>query len=360
MQKLVKQFQEDPIRITEIAEIESLKQTFSLKQRFDFVCKKCRNISCARLENFCRKSLICTRCAKKEAWTKHTELDRHFIQRKKEQTMKEHYGADFKEKINKKRKETFAAKTEQDWAEKLEKQKKTCQKKWGVDNPGAAKVNREKAKATCRKKYGTDFAAQQSSYQELRKEKCLKKYGVACVTQLSSFKKKRKASMQRKYGVDHPLQNPDINEKRMQTLEKRYGSRRTPGCRYMFENESFDSSWELAVWIWAKLTGKQIKREPCSFEYEFKNRKHSYIPDFEIDGKLIEVKGPQFFKEGKMINPYDNAENDFAEIKHLCGLDNGVEFWSTTQMQPILKIIRNKYGKNFKKKFKVEKKGSQV
>ena len=35
---------------------------------------------------------------------------------------------------------------------------------------------------------------------------------------------------------------------------------------------------------------------------------HKYIPDFEIDGMFIEVKGDHFFKlDGTMQNPYDHA-----------------------------------------------------
>lgn len=42
--------------------------------------------------------------------------------------------------------------------------------------------------------------------------------------------------------------------------------------RYLYQNQHFDSSWELALWIYAKDHNEEIEREPCCFEYEFEGK----------------------------------------------------------------------------------------
>ena len=93
------------------------------------------------------------------------------------------------------------------------------------------------------------------------------------------------------------------------------------------DGEVFDSSWELKFFEFHKNKGDEIKREPCILHFEFEGVTHSFIPDFEVNGQLIEIKGNQFFdKNGKMINPYDRSQDGIYEAKHQCGLQNGVLF----------------------------------
>ena len=52
-----------------------------------------------------------------------------------------------------------------------------------------------------------------------------------------------------------------------------------------FENESFDSSWELAFWIYHLDNSIKIEHEPVFFEYIDSNQKlHRYYPDFRVNG----------------------------------------------------------------------------
>lgn len=61
--------------------------------------------------------------------------------------------------------------------------------------------------------------------------------------------------------------------------------------------------------------------------------KCGYKPDFIVEGKITEVKGDHFFKNGKMICPWkhknDTPEkiewrNGLFEAKHQCMIRNGV------------------------------------
>lgn len=59
----------------------------------------------------------------------------------------------------------------------------------------------------------------------------------------------------------------------------------------MYDNTSFDSSWELYLWIYCKDHNIKIIREPIRLEFEFNGKKYGYHPDFLIDGQLVELKG---------------------------------------------------------------------
>ena len=76
------------------------------------------------------------------------------------------------------------------------------------------------------------------------------------------------------------------------------------------------------------LNNIPISRNPVRLKYYVDGKTHYYFPDFEIDGKLIEIKGDHFFKEdGTMCNPFDRTQDEKYEAKHQCGLQHNVEFW---------------------------------
>lgn len=52
-----------------------------------------------------------------------------------------------------------------------------------------------------------------------------------------------------------------------------------------------DSSWELAYVLWCRDKGKNIKRNTERFDYEYNGKAHQYLPDFLVDGELVEIKG---------------------------------------------------------------------
>lgn len=347
MRKLL---EENPILVSDSTELEELKEKYQRKQRIKYICSKCGTESYIRLENFRKNdNLLCSKCLKVLAWK---IKDTKVLQKQKEQTMRLRYGENYKEIINQKRKNTFAEKPKSFWKEKEQKQIKTCLAKYGTTNPGAAKQAREKAKQTSLKKYGVEYFSQNKYYQKERKFLCLQKYGVDCTLKLDSVKRKRIDTLNQKYGVSSPLKNREIENKRENTLKQKYGKVRTPSYNYIYDDQIFDSSWELAVWIYCKDNDIAVEREPCTFEYVFDNKIHKYIPDFKIDNKLVELKGSQFFENEKMINPFDRTQDDFYEAKYRCALSNHVVFWGYKEIKIMLDYVRNRYGENFLKSFK--------
>ena len=119
------------------------------------------------------------------------------------------------------------------------------------------------------------------------------------------------------YGVKYPIQNKEIFAKNR--------------AHYKFNNIIFDSSWELAYYIWLKDNNINFEYHPkYSFEYEYNNIIHIYCPDFKINNEFYEIKGDMFFENEKMINPYNRNLDGKMQAKYECMIKNHV------------KIIRNK------------------
>ena len=93
--------------------------------------------------------------------------------------------------------------------------------------------------------------------------------------------------------------------------------------KYIFNNLFFDSSSELE--FYKNHINQNIKLHPCELIYYFNNIEHKYIPDFELDGQLIEIKGKQFLKkDGTWQNPWNHELDNLYEAKHQCAIKNKV------------------------------------
>lgn len=172
--------------------------------------------------------------------------------------------------------------------------------------------NREKAMNTTLEIYGT----LNMLGLDKTKDTIYKRYGNIDSMYKVSAESRKKYYLDN-FGVSNPSQVPEIQSK----MKKRYS----------YNDMYFDSAPELALWIYAIAHNQDIVRgkDVGYFEYTFNNETHRYYPDFIYNGKFIELKGKQFFKEdGTMCNPYDHSQDDLYEAKHQCGIKNNVEFWS--------------------------------
>jgi hypothetical protein len=91
--------------------------------------------------------------------------------------------------------------------------------------------------------------------------------------------------------------------------------------KYPYDDLNFDSKAEIEVYKFCKKNNLKVKYQPCSFKYmDSLGRTHSYIPDFEIEGKLYEVKGNHLWKDGKIYFPYRNTLTE-SELKKIDARD---------------------------------------
>ena len=256
--------------------------------------------------------------------------------------------------------------------------------KYGVVNVFQLSSTKEKMKQTCLDKYGVEFVSQDKDFRKRVEDTCLQKYGKKSITETEKFKVAAKATRYRKndgayrsekeklaikktclekYGAEIPCTTKENLAKAKNALKEKYGSesffhtaaykqRMTelyggenpdycPSIlskmkrKYTFENLHFDSSWEIAYYIWLKDKSKNFEIHPNKyFTYFFDDKKHRYHPDFLVDGKYVEIKGPHLFNEMMKENTVSNA-------KYKCMIENDVDV--ITDLTPYFAYLKNKY-----------------
>lgn len=273
--------------------------------------------------------------------------------------------------------------------EKTKKFKQTCLVRYGVTAPAKNKdiakkmaashdykKDREKAKQTNLKKYGVDHPMKLKSVkdkvistkqqkengfgQDKYRQTCLERYNMVSTLCNGEFREKGKLNRN----------TEEINKKVKQTKKERYGSetynnskQRKATCiqkygtssfsqtqeynekrkrKYEYDGYKFDSIPEVVFYIYHRDLGNDIKHEPCQFEYYYNGQKRIYNPDFEVNGELYEIKGYHFFRDGKMINPFDRSQDNLYEAKHQCMLNNNVNI--IVDMTNYYEYVKVNYG----------------
>ena len=259
-------------------------------------------------------------------------------------------------------------------------QKMSNQKKYGVDNVFQLKETKEKSKETCILKYGAECYKQSDKGKEAFKEYSISRYGVENPFQSeevklkskntllakynvsnpmkhSLFREKAKKAMLEKYGVEHALQNTECQDKRQSTCLEKYGQLHFQGSHYRFNDISFDSSWELAYYIYMKDHNMNIIRESKILYYSYNGITYRYYPDFIVDNNLIEIKGDQFFDENdNLIDPFGGKDPGLLRAKYECMKANNVIIIRQADLKPIFEYIHDKYGLGYLKTFKMDSK----
>ncbi len=92
-----------------------------------------------------------------------------------------------------------------------------------------------------------------------------------------------------------------------------------------------DSSWELAFVIYNLDHKIKFDRNNEGFEYEYKNKKHKFYPDFIIDGEYVEIKNYK----------HENLENKIKYFPHR------IKILFKPQIQHMIDYTIKKYGKNY-------------
>lgn len=152
------------------------------------------------------------------------------------------------------------------------------------------------------------------------------KYGNEQIFATEHFQQKHIENSRKKYGTDYPIQNKEVYKRN----KNRY---------YQYNDLIFDSSWELAVFIWYNDKNLNIQREPCHFDYIDSNGKnHKYFPDFLIDEQIIEIKGTQYLDDNGKLKDKD---------KQKCIEENNVIIWSYNEIKPYIQYCEEKYNDKY-------------
>ena len=94
-----------------------------------------------------------------------------------------------------------------------------------------------------------------------------------------------------------------------------------------------DSSWELAYVIYNLEHDVKFERNTQTFEYEYENTTHKYMPDWKIGEDFIEIKG-------YWTDQWQAKLDQFPKDKNLIILDKET-------IKPYLEYAISKYGNDF-------------
>lgn len=243
-----------------------------------------------------------------------------------------------------------------------EKAKKTNIERYGVACPIKTPDLQEKIMQHNIEKYGVEYPTSLEEVKEKVKKTCLERYGVSSPSQNPIFVEKYKQTNLKKYGVENPSQLETVKEKARKTCLERYGVRsytqseeyqKTAKKKYFFENKYFDSSWELAFYIYLRDNNIDFIYKPSPINYFDSNGKsHKYFPDFKIGDRLIEIKGDFLLDEEGRLKDLPSGGPVCPKEKQICMDEHNVIVLSRKEINPYLKYVRDNYGKNYLRSFK--------
>ena len=252
----------------------------------------------------------------------------------------------------------------------------TTQLHYNVDYPMQSTKIQKKVQDYFQKKYGKGIVNPRQAPEVI--EKCIQQKrlhfngstlsdsAILKLRKLASsaeFQDKTKRSCQAKYNVDYPFQNKNIREKARTACFKNNGyyypielaeNRQKFRNKYYYKNIKFDSSWELAFYIWLEDHNYKFKYQ-CKFlnltYYDNSRKLRKYIPDFYLEDFdiIVEIKGNQFFKNNLQL-----YKNQSWKEKYECILKNNVVIFKYNEIKDFLIYVKYKYGKNYLKSFKYE------
>lgn len=220
--------------------------------------------------------------------------------------------------------------------------------KFGVDNPQQNKEIKEKTNQTKVKKYGAGGVNVVKSRQTK-----LFKYGDP------GFVNPEKGKETKLFRYQDP--NYNNREKAKITCQERYGcATGYHKIRYVYDFKVFDSSWELAYYIFLQdhKISFQYKPEPLIY-FDANNVKRFYYPDFRIKKRYVEIKANYLLDErGTLKNhPLDTGKIVGVKLKakRLCLRENRVIILNKEKLGNIFRYVKKTYGYDYLQKFREKK-----
>ena len=204
-------------------------------------------------------------------------------------------------------------------------------------------------------KFGTENPSKAEEVKKKTRETNLKKYGYESPSKSNIVKQHTIENNLEKYGVEYPNQLPEYSNKHIKkwkdTMIELYGSTKVQIPKYTYDELPFDSSWELAFYIYHKDKKHKIMREPTNFSYIKNSETHLYFPDFKVNGKYYEIKGDnrlEFYKNGKVKTLKNDKE------KYKCMKEHNVILIWSKQISEYLNYVEKVYGKRYLNEFRTK------
>lgn len=88
------------------------------------------------------------------------------------------------------------------------------------------------------------------------------------------------------------------------------------------------STYELVYWIYCKDHNIAIERNTKRYPYIFEGKEHTYLPDYIVEGKLVEIKG--------YTTPLVYAK--------AAAVPEGIQILTFKELEPMMDYVDSKYG----------------
>ena len=342
----------NPVKIEKPEEILKLSNNTII----EYHCVKCNKVFQTTVY-VQKKKLVDKRCLCRSCLTKQTCLEKYgvdsVLKTDKVKNIVKSRDRDFYQKRQEKSIKTKIEKygsLEEANRRMVEHQRAVMLQTYGIDN---IFKDKEYIKQKCFEKFGRDNFFKGEEGKQAAEEGMLKKYGVKRALQKEEFKEKLKQTSLERYGVENYGILEEHTEKMKNTNFQKFGTYHAPSHNYKFDELSFDSSWELAFYIYCRDFDIQIERE-VALEYYYKGKRRHYMADFRIRGsEYIEIKGGHFLDDANNLRGvFGEFDEGLVEAKNKCMKENNVRIISDKEIKPYLKYVKEKYGKDYLKSFR--------
>jgi hypothetical protein len=227
------------------------------------------------------------------------------------------------EKMNCKRKQTclakdgveYASQTKESKEKMLNSIKKTCQEKYGVDNPMHIQDFYVKVKKTMLEKHGVENPSQVPEFQQRKIDTNMKKTGMPYANQTAKEIEKLKKTCLEKYGVNNPMHVPEFKEKLKQTCLDKYGVENVAQSKQYKQNMI-----EKGLWFSEEQLSDLKKYRYQVAHYTIQNEK--LLPDIHLKGKEFHVDHKFSISEGFKLGILPHIIGNIENLEIIPALDN--------------------------------------
>lgn len=228
-----------------------------------------------------------------------------------------------------------------------DKVKQIIKEKYGTECYLASKECQEKAKQAFKIKYGKEYE-NIAQIPEI-KQKISNSLNKRTDEEWEETNNKRRSTCKLKYGNEHWTKSKEWIDQYQLNYFKKTGYRnpqqnpnilRNRTSKYEYNNVKFDSSWELAYYIWLKDNNINFEyHSNLYFTYNKDGKDYKYFPDFILTDCIVEIKSDYLISS--------SCKYKIPDEKIKCMKENNVIVLHSAEIYPFLKYVKHKYGNKF-------------
>lgn len=227
------------------------------------------------------------------------------------------------------------------------KAEETCEKIYGVKNPGQAEICKAKSRKTKFEKHGYEFYTNREKASRTVREK----YNVDNISQIDFVKEKKVITNLKNTGYEYTFQNPEMREKSKKACFRKYGtnnysnsSLRAEHDRIRFKN-IYEEYKKAGLTVKCGISKTELdfykylltKFDKDDIVYSYMSDEYPFRCDFYIKSLNLYVELNCHWTHGG--HPFDKTNAKDIEIinlwknKHDAFYDNAIKTWTASDVK---------------------------